>query len=305
MQRLVKKPGKFAAAALAAAALLANSSRSTEAQQVVIPLPQEAPKVPNPDQNVIMRQGRVTTTRNGIFNQAPAGLLVPGQLQPGLDREQLERQILKDLRPTFQRELRLLTSAAGPTPSQRREIAIEAARTLKPYIRSAAENNQINRVRLDTSVNDYTKLVRTHLELAVWSKLSNVQSARYRTELDRKELARREVVVLNVVANIDRHLRLDAAQREKLCEALRSNWDDRDYPMFETMIPYESYVPSIPNQAILFILNEDQRKVWRGLLKVHLSAVRGTDPFDDILAGLADDEPDEDVKAAFDEEAKR
>ena len=113
--------------------------------------------------------------------------------------------------------------------------------------------------------------------------------------------------MLNVVASLDKHLRLDAAQREKLCEALRSNWDDRDFPGAEATLYYDAFVPSIPNQTILFVLTEEQRKVWRGLRKVHLSAISGSDPLEDALGiGPEDGEPDDDVKAALDgEEAKR
>ncbi len=115
--------------------------------------------------------------------------------------QQAGQQTIKQLRPIFQSELQLLTLAAEPTPSQRREIAIEAGRTLKLNLWRVAANNGIAQPGQVVVTNDPRNLVRQHLELAAWSKLSNVQSARYRDELDRKAQDRREVVLLNIVAN--------------------------------------------------------------------------------------------------------
>lgn len=220
--------------------------------------------------------------------------------------EQMNREALEQLRPTFASELRLLTSAAGPSSEQRKEIAIEAGRTLREYIDKSTKPGAANQiVRLKSPANEPQRLVRMHVEAAAWARLSNQQSARYRTEVEVKEHARREAVLLNVVASIDRHLRLEPRQRERLVIALRTHWDDRDYPANATWIDYDRYVAIVPDLYMLDILKEEQLAVWRDLRKYHFSGLRGTD----VLAGIPQIEPeqvdDADVLAALGEEVKK
>jgi hypothetical protein len=221
--------------------------------------------------------------------------------------ELVMRQTLQLVRPIFQSELRLLSSAVEPTSAQRRDIALEAGRTLKLTIRSLAANDaQFLNGRTPTLIPDPRKLVRQHLEIAAWSKLSNLQSARYRNQLELKAQERREAVVLNIVANLDRHLRLDSEQREKLCESLRSHWDDRDFPSLEPSVTYDTYVPTIPDNYILPILFDDQTKVWRGLRKYHFSTVRTLNPLNtNLVFDVKDLGEDDDVKIALGEEPKK
>ncbi len=282
--------------------LLAEAAEPTPSQRIT-----RRDRRPDPAKGA---QDEVTRRKIAAMNQGQVLVVPMAGAQPPANRDEAIQQGLRQLRPVLRMELRLLTEAAGPTPSQRREIAIEAGRTLRQNVENLA-NNQFNQpARMVSALYSPRKLVHQHLELAAWPRLSNVQSARYRAEQERKEQARREVVVLNVVATIDKHLCLNARQRDKLCESLRLHWDDRDYPPDVTSIDYDKYVAIVPDLYMIEILGEDQLKVWRGLRKYHLaaSAVRTTvPPLNNLAIGVeADDaDEDEDVKAALGVEVKK
>ena len=56
--------------------------------------------------------------------------------------------MVQQLRPIFRAELRFLTSAAGPSASQRREIAVEGGRKLKETAVKLAETQRRDSTRV-------------------------------------------------------------------------------------------------------------------------------------------------------------
>jgi hypothetical protein len=240
----------------------------------------------------------------------PNLMVAPGAAFPAGNLEQMNRQMIQQLRPILRTELRLLTSVADPTPTQRTEIAIEAGRTLKEVAGKMAgfQNNLNQGVRTVLASTEPRKQIRDAIEASAKSKLSPEQFARYRKELDGKIQDRREAVVLNLVANIDKLLALSTEQRARLCDSFRSHWDDRDYPTLELSVTYDAYFPSIPDQHIGPILTEEQRKIWRGVRKINFSALRNSNVINNNngrAIGPDEDEEDADVKAALAEEAKK
>jgi len=314
MHRLPSTLGRLTAAAMVATVGLILGPGPARSQQPAAPQTKEEPLIVAPGDTPLKKQVRPAPIANPpvnvrveILRQAAQ---VPAQpfIVPMANQAAPPASTIQQLRPTFQRELALLTSAAQPTTSQRREIALEAARTLRAYLVTTGQiafNNNgapVNQnFRMVGASFDPRKIVRQHLELAAWSKLTNVQSARYRTEVDRKERDRREVVVLNVVTTLDKHLGLNNDQRERICEVLRTSWDDRDYPPVVTAVNYDQFVAIVPPLYVAPILTEEQRKVWTGLRKVHLATVRGFEPVNPALDVEVPDEGDEDVKAAMTE----
>ena len=300
--------GKLAVAALAATAILILAPKSASAQRIVVP---GAAADPAKKQTVRFEStGRVETVRSGFTGRAgvalpAAPLIVPLQGVAAANPQRLARQAFEQLRPTFDRELRLLTAVAGPTPSQRREIAVEAARTIREQADSFMKRNPAQQVAVVQALyNDPTKLVRQHLQLAARGKLSKAQADRYRIELDRKEEDRKEVGVLNIAANLERQLNLGPEQREKLCESLRKYWDDRDLPSLENSSVYDLYTPLLADAAIVPWLDDHQARIWRSLRKYHLASLRVPSPANPVLAVEFEDQ-DEDVMAAFGEEVKK
>ncbi len=133
------------------------------------------------------------------------------------------------------------------------------------------------------------------------AKLNPEHFARYQKELGRRTKDYREATMLNLVANLDKLLILSTEQREKLCESLLTNWDERTYPTLENLVTYEAYYPLIPDQHLNSILTEDQRKIWRGAQKLNFGSIRN---FNVVMNGVQEEE-DEDVKAALAEEVKK
>src|SRR6202020_2392481 len=105
------------------------------------------------------------------------------------------------------------------------------------------------------------------------TKLSPEQFGRYQKEMEARANDQKEVLVLNMVANIDKLLFLNSDQRERLCSSLQSHWDERAFPTLETLVIYEAYFPVIPDQAISPILTEEQKKIWRGAQKINFSSI--------------------------------
>jgi hypothetical protein len=230
-----------------------------------------------------------------------------GGAVPAANLEQMTRQMTQQLSPILRVELRWLTSAADPTPAQRREIAIEGGRTLKEIAGTMAGNrNGVNQAVRVAAINDPRKAIHDSIEAASRAKLSPEQFARYREEMERKARDRREVAVLNLVAKLDGLLALGVEQRAKLCDSLRSHWDDRAYPSLEILVVYDAYFPNISDSHIGPILTEEQQKIWQGVQKINFAQIRNNTFFNNGQAiGLADEDEDEDVKAALAEESKK
>ena len=297
-----KTLGRVAVAAFATAAFLTSASRPARSSKADFPPMQDAAKVEVRKEAIPVQ---VKTVEKKVRVVAPDGVV---EARPAANLDQITKQMIEQLRPILRVELRLLTSAADPTPAQRREIAIEGGRTLKEVAGNmVGARKGLNQAgRAVPAVTDPRKLIHDSIEVASRAKLSEEQFARYRKEIERKAQDRREVVMLNLVANLDKLLFLSAEQRTKLCESLRSNWDDRAYPSLEMLVMYDAYFPNIPDRHISPILTEEQQKIWRGVQKINFASIRNSNFFNNGLTiGPADDEEDADVTAALAAEAKK
>ena len=87
--------------------------------------------------------------------------------------------------------------------------------------------------------------------------------------------------MLNIVANLDKLLDPQAPSKRlnKLFDSLLSHWDERIYPSPDLLLTYEAYFPTIPDQYLTPILNEDQRKIWRGAQKLNFTSIRNNNFF--------------------------
>ena len=302
----MKAIGKFAATTGATAALLASAFAPARPSEAGFPPWQDAAKV---EVKIELRKEVIAVPAKIVTKDARA--VAPDRLVeavPAADLDQMTRQMIQQLRPTLRVELRLLTSAADPTPTQRREIAIEGGRALKEVAGNlVGVRRGLNQAgRAVPVIPDPRKPIHAAIEAASRAKLSPEQFARYQKEMERKAQDRREVVILNVVANLDKLLALDAEQRAKLCDSLRSHWDDRVYPSIEMLAIYEAYSPNIPDQQVSPILTEEQRKIWRGAQKINFASIRNSNFFNNgVAVALEDDDEDADEKAALAEEVKK
>ena len=297
-----KTHGRVAVAAFATAAFLTSASRPARSSKADFPPMQGAAKVEVRKRAI---PAQVKTVEKKARVVVPDGVV---EVRPAANLDQITKQMIEQLRPILRVELRLLTSAADPTPAQRREIAIEGGRTLKEVAGNmVGVRKGLNQAgRAVPAVTDPRKLIHDSIEAASRAKLSEEQFARYLKEIERKAQDRREVVMLNLVANLDKLLFLSVEQRTKLCESLRSHWDERTYPSLEMLVMYDAYFPNIPDRHISPILTEEQQKIWRGVQKINFASIRNSNFFNNGLAiGPADDEEDADVTAALAAEVKK
>ncbi len=218
--------------------------------------------------------------------------------------DQATRNMVRQLTPILRGELRVLTSSADPSPTQRREIAMEGGRVLKQVAGNLARMG--NQARgFGTATSDPRKVIHEAVEAEAKAKLSPEQFAQFQKESEGKARDRREVLVLNVVAKMDQVLLLSRDQREKLCETLRSEWDERTYPSVEMLQFYPLYFPMIPDPQTRPILSEDQQKIWQGVPKLNFAQVRNNVMLGQNMVDNLDDELDDaDLKAALAEDPK-
>jgi hypothetical protein len=301
MDHFMKAPGRFAVAICVATAFLIFALHPARPSKADFPPLQDAVKV---------EVGKKAAQVQVKIIEKKAEVLAPARVVgavPAANLEQLTRQMTQQFRPILRVELRWLTSAADPTPAQRREIAIEAGKTLKELARNMVGNrNGVNQAVRVAAINDPRKIIHDSIEAASRARLSPEQFARYKAEMERKAQDRREVAMLNLVAKLDGLLSLSVEQRAKLCDSLRSNWDDRTYPSLEILVMYDAYFPIIPGLQLDSLLTEEQRRIWQGVQKINFAQIRSNTFFNNSQAlGLADEDEDEDVKAALAEETKK
>jgi hypothetical protein len=184
-----------------------------------------------------------------------------------------ELQFLEQYRPLLRTELEFVKKICLPTNEQQLLIAQEGERILKD---AAKRPNDVVRGVLMLGVRaraapsnpaDLRKQLQEGLAASVKSHLSEVQAALYRDEIEKRAAHRRQIAVRNIVARLDQELALSAAQREKLCESLVSNWNDAWCASLEVFLYGNEFLPQIPDQFVAPALSDAQKKLWRAMLK--------------------------------------
>jgi hypothetical protein len=112
------------------------------------------------------------------------------------------------------------------------------------------------------------QLVQRQMMKALQGKLSPEQISRYRDECGKRSEYQKRVTVLNLVVRLDERLVLTAEQREKLVEELTRNYHAGWGQSLEVIQNNRQYLPSIPDQQILPILNPRQKTIWHGAQKL-------------------------------------
>jgi hypothetical protein len=318
-----KAIGNCAVAASVAIAFLTSILASARPSLAGAPIAQDVPKAAEKAevkieirvriQDVVDKfdkiEKQVDVATKKVMNAAPVQKAAqPARPDEDDDEDQaIDRRLIQQFRPILQSELRLLTSVAEPSATQRREIAMLGGKELMNAAAklAAAQQGVVNVVRGTNGMVDPRVAIREAMEKAAKEKLSPEQFGRYKKELEEKARDQRETVILNIVANLDKAMILSKDQRDKLCTFILAQWDDRTYPTIETLTMYESYFPMIPNQLLSPILNNDQMKIWNSLPKIQIASIRNYTFFNNQPNAAGDDVEDEDVKAALAEEAKK
>ena len=318
MPHIGQKFGKAAVASATAVGALAAALLA----------PDRAPAADPPsgqDEAKVITVEKVTTPAQGkAVIMEKAEVIPPGAVNGlGVNVEQAAQTMVLRLGLILRTELRYLTLSARPTLEQRRGIALEAGRALQEHARAQAGANlgnggvvaqkmvvevqagapkpvMVQRAVAANARTDARRLIHDAVEAAARARLAPEQFARYQEELDRKVRERREVVLVNIVAKLDGLLALGQDQRDKLQEALRTHWDDRNFPTVETIAMYEQYYPTIQDVLILPILSDGQQKIWRNAQKINFASIRVNQQANaNQFLGPDDLDHDADLKAAL------
>jgi hypothetical protein len=196
----------------------------------------------------------------------PAAVAVPAPpaAVAEVDLAPLLEQFKQQFRPILGAELHLIRSVCAPSEEQRRQIVRAAERTLEQAAKKFAEIQQeVMRGRARASNPDPREYIQEGLATVVKSHLTPEQFARYQAELEERAENRKQIAVRNIVARLDADLILSAEQRDQLCEALSSNWNDRWCQQLESLQYINQFFPNIPSDYVTPFLNKTQQELWK------------------------------------------
>lgn len=185
----------------------------------------------------------------------------------------LEQQFLQQFRQLSKTELNFVRVVCRPNAEQDKKIKAASDAALKVAVKKFAEiqkkMQQGIRAGEEPQWPDPRKLMSDVLLKSVRTTLSAEQAKRYEAELEKRAAARKRAALLNLVAKLDKDLVLTAEQREKLTDALSSNWKDSWCQQLETFMYGDAYFPAVPDAHVLPVLTEKQKQIWNGIPKQH------------------------------------
>src|SRR5262249_30238374 len=159
-----------------------------------------------------------------------------------------------------------------PTKEQYDKIAADGEAALKATIKKFAGNMRGGIVGIAANESDPREPIVEALAKSVRATLAPEQAARYQKELDQRASARKRVILLNLVAKVDKVLVLTPEQRDKLVKILENKWPEswNQTQMLQVLTwgGSEYFPQRMPDAEILPILTENQKTVWRGIPKV-------------------------------------
>jgi hypothetical protein len=113
------------------------------------------------------------------------------------------------------------------------------------------------------------KALEEKVSAAVAEHLSGPQAARYRSEVEKRNAAERDICVVNLVAMLDRDLCLSVRQRKLLSDALTANWEQNWCRMVEmAVVQGQTYVPAITDEVVEPVFDFSQMEVWKKMQKI-------------------------------------
>jgi hypothetical protein len=177
------------------------------------------------------------------------------------------------LRPQFQQllygELAFLRRACTPDVKPFAEIARAAKADLDLPLREYATWYVTRRRdREGSNPPDPRSEMQKLLAPLVEAKLGPEKARLYRQECDKRAEARKHAVVVNVVAVLDERLVLTAQQRAKLVQSFSANYENGWDQYVEMYGMNGQVVPSIRDESIVPLLDEQQKGVWEQTTKL-------------------------------------
>jgi hypothetical protein len=174
---------------------------------------------------------------------------------------------------TLYTELACLRRACKPEAKPFLEVAKAAKAELHVSLREYVRAVYLRRMRAqqpaqaNAAIDDPPMAVQRLLARLAEAKLSADKVRLYRQECDKRTEARWHAAVLNLVAALDERLVLTATQRAKLVESLSAK-RKYSWAQFRQMVDSDCQdFRLVPDAAIVPLLNEKQKRLWRETLK--------------------------------------
>lgn len=193
-----------------------------------------------------------------VFAGAVGGEIV------GLDP--LEQQFLQQFRQLGTTEVNFVRAVCRPNAEQSKkikaasEVAVRSA--TKKFAEIQKKMQQGMRVGEQPEWPDPRKLMADVLLKTVKESFTEEQAKLYEVELAKRAAARKRVVLMNLVARLDRELVLTKDQRDKLIDAVNANWNSSWEQQLEVFLYGDSYMPALPDAQVVPILTDKQKQIW-------------------------------------------
>ncbi len=243
------------------------------------------------------QKGRVTEVLQAI------GQAIQERVAPALEAEAdpMVQQFMPQFRQMLSTELHFVRTVCEPTPEQYKTIKAAGDTSLKLAIKKFAEVQKKMqqggmRPGQQQEYPDPRKLIAEGLVQSVKHTLPADQANRYDVELEKRAAARKRVAVINLVAKLDKDLVLTAEQRSKLTDSLDSNWKGAWGQQLEVFMYGDQFLPVLPDEQVLPILNEKQKEIWKGTAKNQNTVWGGWFGFGFVQGVEIEEEPAADAK---------
>lgn len=193
--------------------------------------------------------------------------------------QQQEKQFIPQFRVLWKGELHLIRNICQPTDEQLTKLQAGgqaiAENASAQFVRGRNGGrrvvNGVVTVVKPTSNSVEPRAIIQDVALPVLeAHLKPEQIARYKDELDKARIERRDMVIENLVAKLDRDLQLSGEQREKLAASLATNWEPGWALPAQALMNLDNAFPSLPDKVVLPTLNERQQNIWRSSPKQHM-----------------------------------
>lgn len=177
------------------------------------------------------------------------------------------QQYVQLLTPAMWHELNFIRQVCDLTPEQRPKIRAAADVATKEGAKAV-----LKPIRGGSQPTIGAQAIRDSLHEALKQTLTSEQLERFETEDAKRTEVLKQTTILGVVMQLDGALFLSNEQREKLVANLEKNWQ-REWEQWLTIHRYSGqYVPQVPDQQVVPLLNDEQKLVWSGLQKISTNA---------------------------------
>jgi len=196
--------------------------------------------------------------------------------------QQQEKQFVPQFRILWKAELHFIRNVCQPNDDQLAKLNA-AGRLVAEQASSQMVRGRNGGRRLVEGRPNVVKLVSTEPRAIIQeailplveANLTAEQVARYKQELEQSRLERRQMVIDNLVAKLDRDLQLSVEQRDKIAGTLANDWDVAWTASTQALMNLDNAFPVIPDPLVIPALNERQQKIWRGIPKQNINYFGG------------------------------